>query len=45
VRGRDWEWEESTSSVRFAGGCVPAPNTDVVVSYGVRAESDKTCGG
>lgn len=45
VRGRDWDWEESTSSVRFSGGCVPAPSTDVVISYGVRPASDKTCGG
>jgi hypothetical protein len=45
VRGRDWDWEESTSSVRFSGGCVPAPNTDVVISYGLRPDSDQTCGG
>jgi hypothetical protein len=45
VRGRDWDWEESTSSVRFAGGCVPAPNSEVVITYGLRPESDKTCGG
>jgi len=45
ARGRDWEWEESTSSVRFAGGCVPAPSSEVVITYGLRAESDQTCGG
>jgi hypothetical protein len=45
VRGRDWEWEESTSSVRFAGGCVPSPNSEIVITYGLRAESDQSCGG
>ena len=45
TRGVDWEWEESTSSVRFAGGCIPAPQTEVVVTYGLRAASDNTCGG
>jgi len=34
----DWEWEDSTSSVRFSGRCVPAPNTDVVITYKVLPE-------
>lgn len=41
----DWIWEESTSSVRFSGRCVPAPNTNVNVTYGIRAENDTSCGG
>jgi hypothetical protein len=45
VRGIDWEWEEATSSVRFSGGCVPAPNSEVVITYGLRPETDKSCGG
>ncbi len=45
VRGRDWDWEESTSSVRFAGACVPAPNSEIVITYGLRPETDTTCGG
>ena len=41
-RGEVWEWEQATSSVRFAGGCIPAPNTEVVITYGVLAEG-KSC--
>lgn len=28
-----WVWEAGTSSVRFSGGCVPAPGTAVQVQY------------
>ncbi len=45
VRGVDWVWEDSSSSVRFSGSCVPAPNTKVQIAYGVRAENDTACGG
>ena len=44
-RGTVWEWEDSTSSVRFGGSCIPAPNTDVVITYGLRAEGNNPCGG
>jgi hypothetical protein len=44
VRGTDWVWEDSTSSVRFSGRCVPAPNTSVTVSYGLRPETSTACG-
>lgn len=43
-RGTVWEWEQSTSSVRFGGGCIPAPNSEVIITYGVVPEG-KTCGG
>lgn len=45
VRDVDWIWEDATSSVRFSGRCVPSPNTEVVITYGVRAPTDTTCGG
>lgn len=32
-RGTVWQWEPSTSSVRFDAGCVPAPGTEVTVRY------------
>ncbi len=44
-RGSVWEWEDSTSSVRFGGSCIPAPNTEVVITYGLRAEGNNPCGG
>lgn len=28
-----WRYEDSTSSVRFDGGCLPAPNSSVTVRY------------
>ncbi len=43
-RGTVWEWEQATSSVRFGGACIPKPNTDVVITYGILPEG-KTCGG
>lgn len=45
TRDVEWVWEQSTSSVRFSGRCVPAPNTEVVVTYGLRAANDQNCGG
>ncbi len=45
VRGVDWVWEDSTSSVRFSGRCVPAPTTEVTISYGLRSDTDTSCGG
>ena len=44
TRGVEWVWEQTTSSVRFSGRCVPAPNTEVVVTYGLRATNDTSCG-
>jgi hypothetical protein len=44
TRGVEWIWEQTTSSVRFSGRCVPAPNTEVVVTYGLRAANDTSCG-
>ena len=44
TRGVEWVWEQTTSSVRFSGRCVPAPNTEVVVTYGLRASNDTSCG-
>ena len=44
-RGEVWEWEDSTSSVRFGGSCIPAPNTQVIISYGIRGEGNNPCGG
>ena len=45
-RGTVWEWEDSTSSVRFGGACIPAPNTDIVITYSLRpVGSINPCGG
>ncbi|HEY1098099.1 MAG TPA: hypothetical protein VGF99_04195, partial [Myxococcota bacterium] len=44
VRGVDWVWEDSSSSVRFNGVCVPAPNTEVLIRYGLRLDTDTSCG-
>ncbi len=44
VRGVDWVWEDATNSVRFSGRCVPAPNTDLIITYGLRAANDTSCG-
>ncbi len=43
-RGEIWEWEQATSSVRFGGACIPAPNTEVIITYGVLPEGS-TCDG
>jgi hypothetical protein len=43
-RGTAWEWEQATSSVRFGGACIPAPNTDVTITYGVLPGTE-TCSG
>ena len=45
VRGVDWVWEDATSSVRFSGRCVPAPTTEVTISYGLRPDTEAPCGG
>lgn len=45
TRGVEWVWEQTTSSVRFSGRCVPAPNTEVIVTYGLRVATDVSCGG
>ncbi|MDP2339438.1 MAG: hypothetical protein Q8O67_00660 [Deltaproteobacteria bacterium] len=42
-RGSVWEWEDSTSSVRFGGSCIPAPNTEVIITYGLRPEGANPC--
>ena len=42
-RGAVWEWEDSTNSVRFGGSCIPAPNSDIVITYGVRPEGNNPC--
>jgi hypothetical protein len=39
-----WRYEQSTSSVRFDGGCLPAPDSDVEIRYLLTKKGDKQCG-
>ena len=38
-----WSYESSTSSIRFNGGCVPAPGTSVEIRYKLREPTDTDC--
>jgi hypothetical protein len=39
-----WEWEASTYSIRFAGSFIPAPGSQVEITYKT-AVTPRTCGG